>query len=88
MKKIIQTNQFKKDIKKLKKRGKDINKLQLVLYKLSHDIKLEKFYRDHSLGGNWKECRDCHIEPDWILIYSVAHDSLVLFRTGSHSDLF
>ena len=88
MKQIFQTNQFKRDIKRLKKRGKDLNKLGVVLRMLAEDLSLDARYRDHALSGDWSGSRDCHIEPDWLLIYRLEPDSLFLERTGSHSDLF
>ncbi len=62
-------NQFKKDIKRLQKRGKDISKLKMVIEKLLENQELEPKYKDHALTGNWKGYRDCHIESDWLLIY-------------------
>lgn len=88
MKPVIQTSQFKKDIKRLKKRGKDLNKLGAVIRLLATDQTLEEQHRDHPLIGNWLGSRDCHIEPDWILIYRNEPESLFLERSGSHSDLF
>ncbi len=84
------TNQFKRDFKLVKKQGKDIEKLYFVIEKLADGITLEEKYRDHSLTGNYKNCRECHIEPDWLLIYEIIDDVLllVLNRTGSHSELF
>ena len=72
----------------MKKRGKDIGKLKEVVEKLAAGISLEPRYRDHPLTGNWKNSRDCHIEPDWVLIYTSDKQSLRLERTGTHSDLF
>lgn len=88
MKIIFQTNQFKKDFKRAKKRGKDLEKLKNVIRLLAEDQPLDDPQRDHALGGNWADSRDCHIEPDWILIYRMIDNSLLLERTGSHSDLF
>ena len=88
MKKLFQSSQFLKDIKRLRKRGKDISKLQTVVNKLSNSETLHPKYRDHPLMGEWKSCRDCHIEPDWVLIYYSDSNTLRLERTGSHSDLF
>lgn len=85
---IVQPSAFKKDVKRAKKRGKDLSKLQdLIRLLLSNEI-LPQSYADHALSGNWKGWRDCHIEPDWLLIYKVTEDELMLGRTGSHSDLF
>ena len=85
---LIYTTQFKKDFKKISKQGKDLSKLELVINLLLTNNILEPKYKDHSLSGNWKKHRDCHIEPDWLLIYRITSDSLILERTGSHSDLF
>ena len=86
--KLIYTTQFKKDFKKIKKQQKNISKLTVVIEKLLHQEKLETKYQDHPLSGKFKNHRDCHIEPDWILIYRTTIDELILERTGSHSDLF
>ena len=88
MKAVIQTSQFKRDVKRLKKRGKDLVKLGDVIKLLAANKTLDEKYRDHSLIGKWSGSRDCHIEPDWILIYRNDSDSLFLERSGSHSDLF
>lgn len=88
MKELSQTKQFSKDIKRLTKRGKELLKLQEVVLLLSNGVKLPEKNKDHSLGGDWKGSRDCHIEPDWVLIYTTNKDFLRLERTGSHSDLF
>jgi mRNA interferase YafQ len=88
MKSIFQTRQFKKDFKKLRKRGKDIEKLKGVVRALAAGEPLEERHRDQPLIGNWSGFRDCHVEPDWILIYRVEDGCLYLERTGSHSDLF
>lgn len=84
------TNQFKKDFKLIKKRGKQVEKLFEVVAKLANGEPLEHKYNDHELVGNYKGYRECHIEPDWLLIYVIRNDVLVLTlnRTGSHADLF
>jgi len=84
------TNQFKKDLKLAKKQGKDIERLYAVIEKLTDEEPLEQKYRDHELSGNFKGCRECHVEPDWLLIYEVMDEVLVLmlYRVGSHSTLF
>ncbi len=84
------TTQFKKDVKLAKKQGKDTEKLFNVIEKLANGEQLEAKYRNHTLTGNYKGCYECHIEPDWLLIYELINDILVLilYRTGSHSDLF
>ncbi|MBR6902993.1 MAG: type II toxin-antitoxin system YafQ family toxin [Clostridia bacterium] len=84
------TNQFKKDIKLAKKQGKDIDKLFDVIGILANGEVLDEKYRDHDLSGNFRGCRECHIEPDWLLIYEIDNNVLVLVlnRVGSHSELF
>lgn len=91
MKKIIKsTKQFDKDLKRLKKRKYDFKLLEKVIDKLAEDEVLPEKYRDHSLSGNYKGFRECHIQPDWLLIYKIEKNVLVLTlsRTGTHSDLF
>lgn len=85
---LSQTNQFKKDIKRALKRGKDLAKLKAVVDLLLADQPLPSKNCDHPLGGNWAGHRDCHIESDWILIYKILEDEIRLERTGTHSDLF
>ena len=88
---IIRLNQFKKDIKKLSRSGsKDIPKLREVIIKLVNEEVLEKRYRNHRLNSNWKDHFECHIEPDWLLIYRIdeKNKELILVRSGSHSELF
>lgn len=84
------TTRFKRDLKQVKKQGKDLNKLYDVIQKLASKTPLDVKYRDHDLSGNYEGYRECHIEPDWLLIYEYIEDILVLVlvRTGSHSDLF
>ena len=84
------TTQFKKDIKLAKKQGKDTDKIFEVVEKLANDEVLEAKYKDHCLTGDYKDCRECHIEPDWLLIYKKYESELILMlvRTGRHSDLF
>ena len=85
---LAQTTQFKKDVKRLQKRGKDLAKIITVIDLLLAKKLLPPKSRDHQLGGNWSGRRDCHIEPDWILIYKPSDDELLLERTGTHADLF
>lgn len=81
---------FKKDYKRMLKRGCNPQNLQDVLTLLVNQQPLPEKYRDHNLSGNYTGYRECHIEPDWLLIYKIFNDKLVLIltRTGSHSDLF
>ena len=85
---LYYTSQFKKDYKRIKKQNKDVNKLKAVIGLLFSGKNLDRKYKDHTLCGGWNGCRDCHIEPDWILIYKFKKDTLTLERTGSHSELF
>jgi len=85
---IRRTTQFKKDVKRIKQGGKDIEKLLLIVNELAEGRTLAQQYCDHSLKGKYKGKRDCHIEPDWVLIYAIDENELILYRTGSHSDLF
>ena len=89
---IIMTSAFKKELKNLKKRNKDLSKLTEIVNKLANDEKLDLKNRDHSLVNKlrFQNCRECHIEPDWLLVYKKNYDELILFliETGSHSDLF
>lgn len=90
MLKIVSSTQFKKDLKLAKKRGYDIDRLRDIVNLLASEKALDEKYRDHALTGNYRGFRECHIEPDWLLIYRVTDQELelFLFRTGTHSDLF
>lgn len=87
---IKNTTQFKKDYKLAKRRGLDINLLKEIISKLANGDPLEPKHKDHPLSGNWACHRECHIQPDWLLVYRYEDDVLVLTltRTGTHSDLF
>lgn len=87
---VKHTTLFKKDYKLALKRKLNIELLQNVISKLANGEKLDSKYNDHSLSGNWAGFRECHIQPDWLLIYRIDDDVLVLTlsRTGTHSDLF
>jgi mRNA interferase YafQ len=84
------TNKMKRDVKLMKKRGKDIAKLTAVLNLLASRVPIPERYHDHQLTGNLKDFRECHIEPDWLLIYQIFENKLILSAsgTGRHSDLF
>ena len=84
------TNQFKKDIKLAKRQGKNIDKLFSVVDILASGEALPAKYRDHDLSGDYRGCRECHIEPGWLLIYEIDNGLLILIlnRVGSHSELF
>lgn len=90
MLKIKYHSKFKKDIKTIKKRNYDLSKLQKVIEILTEEKTLPAKYKDHSLTGIYQDFRECHILPDWLLIYRIDKDilTLVLSRTGTHSDLF
>jgi len=87
---IRRTSQFKKDYKRSIKRGLEINKLDIAIELLANDGYLPPEYNDHQLTGDKKGLRECHIEPDWLLVYRIDHGILVLVltSTGTHSDLF
>ncbi len=87
---LKRTKRFDKDVALAIKRGKDISKLFAVIEKLANGETLESKFQDHNLRGYFEGCRECHIEPDWLLIYEIFEDCLVLVlnRTGTHSDLF
>lgn len=86
---ILASNHFKKDLKIAQKRGCNLDKLTEVINLLAQEKTLGEQYRDHSLSGNYSGFRECHIEPDWLLIYRIDEGALelFLFRTGTHSDL-
>ncbi len=89
MRTVRKTNQFKRDVKKLIKAGKDLEKLLSIIAILLDDQQIiPAEYKDHPLKGEYKDKRDCHIEPDWILLYSIQDNEVILYRTGSHSELF
>lgn len=87
---LVLTGKFKKGLKLAKKRGLDISLLEDVVEKLLHNIPLDGKNRDHALIGNYKGYRECHIQPDWLLIYLIEDDilTLTLIDTGTHADLF
>ncbi len=84
------TRRFQKDVKLLAKRGYKIDLLTEVIKKLSCGEVMDEKYKDHALKGNYSGCRECHITPDWLLIYEISNEALILYltRTGTHSDLF
>lgn len=84
------TSQFRKGYKRARKRGYDMNLLEAVLEKLQKQETLDKKYYDHALSGDYKGFRECHIQPDWLLIYAIHQEELVLIAsaTGTHADLF
>ena len=83
------TSQFKKDYKKYKFSGRyDISKLDTLLRKLIYEENVDEKYYDHQLKGPLSDFRECHIEPDWLLLYKVDYPNIIFTRTGSHSELF
>jgi mRNA interferase YafQ len=90
MYRIATSTKFKKDLRLVLKKGYDISLLEGVITALAAGEVLDKKYLDHPLKGDYKGCRECHITPDWLLIYKANNEELVLYltRTGTHSDLF
>ena len=92
MYKVVLSSNFKKQYKKIGKQGKDLSKLKIVIDKLTNKEVLDPKYKDHNLINDkyYKNCRECHIEPDWLLVYQYEDDklNLLLVATGSHSELF
>ena len=87
---IVRTNKFLKDLRLAKKRGLDLSLLDEVVTKLANQEKLEEKYHDHALSGDFSDFRECHIKPDWLLIYTIDDEELELFLfiTGTHADRF
>lgn len=87
---IKPTSRFQKDLRRIQKRGYQIELIKEVVRKLSNGETLEPKYKDHPLSGDYAGCRECHITPDWLLIYEKYENELILYltRTGTHSDLF
>jgi mRNA interferase YafQ len=88
MRTVIRGSQFRKDVKLAQRRGKNMDKLREVIELLMAGSQLPGRYKDHPLQGDWKHHRDCHIEPDWLLIYKLEGGDVYLVRTGSHADIF
>jgi mRNA interferase YafQ len=88
MRDILRTGQFKRDTKRMQKRGKDFSRLRTVIEALASGEALDAKHRDHPLLGGYSGSRECHVEPDWLLIYERSESELVLIRTGTHADLF
>ncbi len=85
---IRQAARFRRDVKRLHRQGRDLARLELVIRTLAAENPLDGRYRDHALVGNWHGFRECHLQPDWLLIYRVEGNELQLARTGSHVELF
>jgi mRNA interferase YafQ len=88
MRKVTLTSQFEKDVKRVKKRGCDTSKLGEVIRLLGQGNLEDRQYRDHALKGKYEGLRECHLSPDWLLIYLSSVDQVLLVRTGTHADLF
>lgn len=86
--KPVYTRQFERDLKKVRKRGNNLDKLKIIVRTLLAEEALDPIHRDHKLIGNWQGRRECHIESDWLLIYKMETDRIIFERTGTHSDLF
>jgi mRNA interferase YafQ len=85
---LISGAQFRRDVKLAQRRRKDMSKLRELIRRLAEGVPLSPHSKDHPLAGDWKHYRECHVEPDWLLIYKIDGDDLYLVRTGTHSDLF
>ena len=87
---IVYTQKMKRDVKRIQKRGKNLSKLTIVLDLLASETQMPEKYRDHPLKGEMRGYRECHIEPDWLLVYRIHEEQLILLAvgTGTHSDLF
>lgn len=84
----VRTKRFQKDVELARKRGRPLKKLKKVIQCLLNGQSLPQNYRDHRLIGNYQGRRECHLEPDWLLIYKIEGEEMIFERTGSHSDLF
>jgi mRNA interferase YafQ len=85
---FLYTNAFKKDIKAAQKRGLDMEVLKFVLNEIIEERELDQKFKNHKLSGNWKGRLECHLAPDWLLIYKIEDRTVIFERTGTHSDLF
>jgi mRNA interferase YafQ len=85
---LLTTNAFERDLRRVRKQGKDLDKLEAIVGLLQAQEPLPVRCRPHPLRGDWSGHWDCHIQPDWILLYRVTQEELILVRTGSHADLF
>jgi len=84
----IYTRRFERDVKRMKRRRKNLEELKIIIRNLIKEQQLDPIHRDHKLIGNWQGRRECHIESDWLPIYKTDVDRIVFERTGTHSDLF
>ena len=88
MREIVPTTQFRRDAKRIQKRGLDLSELREVARRLAAGETLDPKHRDHKLSGSLKGHRECHVRPDWLLVYRLTATELILVRTGTHQDLF
>jgi mRNA interferase YafQ len=88
MRNLIINKRYRRDLKLMRKRGKDERKLNKIINELQAGHQLDLKHRNHPLTGDWSGCWECHVEPDWLLVYDVTENELELIRLGSHSDLF
>jgi mRNA interferase YafQ len=82
------TRQFNRDVKRMQKRGKKLEKIKIIIRSLIEEESLDPIHRNHKLIGNWQGRRECHLESDWLLIYKKEEGRIIFERTGTHSDLF
>ena len=84
----VYTTRFEKDLKRMRKRGCDVSRIKAAIILLINEKPLDVRMKDHLLRGNFKDRRECHLEPDWLLIYRLEEDIIIFERTGAHADLF
>ncbi len=84
----VWTKRFQKDVRLAEKRGEDIENMRKVIASLLEGEPLEPKYREHKLHGDYEDCRECHVQPDWLVIYRIVGSELHFLRTGTHADLF
>ncbi|ADW70502.1 type II toxin-antitoxin system YafQ family toxin [Granulicella tundricola] len=85
---VVMATRFRRDTKLMERRGLKMTKLREVIMLLAQEIELPVRYHDHLLSGSWKDHRECHVEPDWLLIYQLQEGQILFARTGTHADLF
>jgi mRNA interferase YafQ len=84
----VYTRQFERDVKRMGKQGKNMDKLKIIIRSLANEEPIDPIHRDHKLLGDWQGRRECHIESDWILIYKIEENRVIFERTGTYADLF
>jgi mRNA interferase YafQ len=84
----VYTRQFERDVKRMGKRGKNMEKLKIIICSLAGEDQIDPIHRDHKLLGDWQGRRECHVESDWIMIYKMEEERVIFERTGTHADLF